>query len=320
MQTIKAYLQLVRWLNLLIMGMAAYWFYAYIMDPVNIAGVYTHLFLKSELALFIIAVVCIGAAGNVINDYMDIEVDRIQRPDRPLPSGLISMDTAYTLYFVLNVIGIAAGFYLSYHVGKNQLGYMYVISAMLLYLYSGNLKKIPLVGNITVAFLISFIFILLFVYEANFMGTIPLAEEDREKALRVIYYQLIGYGLFAFVTNLNREIVKDIEDMAGDAQFKINTLAVKAGFNITKWVSACITLVLIAGLGFIQYIMWYGMGYKQFGYISLCLQLPLLAALFFTIRAKAAADFAKVSTLLKVIMVAGIATMPVFYWLTKIKA
>lgn len=313
MQIVLAYLRLVRWVNLLIITLAVYWFYAYMIRPVNIAAVYTSLFSFTELIMFILSVVCVAAAGNVINDYFDIEIDRVQRPERPLPSGTVSLDAAYTLYFLLNLVGVGLGFYLSWQNNNYRLGYIYIIAALLLYLYSASLKKIAVVGNIVVASLIAVIFLLLFVFEANFISIIPLDELDKEKALRVIYYQVIGYALFAFFTNFTREVVKGIEDMNGDAQHKVKSLPVVGGINVAKIVAAVAILLIISGLVFVQYIMWHGQGIKQFVYIAVLLQLPLLAALFFIIKGKQPEDFRKVSLLLKVIMFLGIATLPIFH-------
>lgn len=317
MQIILAYLRLVRWVNLLIITLAIYWFYAYIIRPVNIAAIYTSLFTFTELILFILSIVSVAAAGNVINDYFDIEIDRTQRPERPLPSGTISLDAAYTLYFLLNLVGVGLGFYLSWQNNNYRLGYIYIIAALLLYLYSASLKKIAVVGNVVVASLIAVIFLLVFVFEANFVSIIPLDELDKEKALRVIYYQVIGYALFAFFTNFAREVVKDMEDMKGDELHKVKSLPVVAGLNVAKIAAAFITLVVISGLGFVQYIMWHGQAFKQFAYIAVLLQLPLLVSFIFTLKGKQPADFKIVSLLLKVIMFLGIATLPIFYLLNK---
>ena len=162
-----------------------------------------------------------AASGNIINDIFDIEIDKINRPLRPLPSGKITVKEAYTLYFVLLILSISFSLIISY------LAFIIVIiSNLLLLLYAKYLKRIPLIGNITVAFLTGMVFI--------FGGVVV---ENPSTA--------IIPATFAFLVNLIREIVKDMQDFEGDEKNGIKTFPVKFGFQKSKFIILFISLALI---------------------------------------------------------------------------
>ena len=162
-----------------------------------------------------------ASAGNIINDIFDIEIDKINRPERPLPSGVLTINEAYVLYLICFVIsGLLV-------VTISQIVVIIVLlSHLLLFLYSKYLKRIPLVGNITVAFLTGLVFI--------FGGVVV---ENPSAA--------IIPALFAFLINLVRELVKDMQDVEGDRAAGVITFPIKFGFQKTKYLITFITLILI---------------------------------------------------------------------------
>jgi len=177
----------------------------------------------SELNILIaaIAAALTTASGNIINDIYDIEIDKINRPQRPLPSEIISIKEAYILYFLFTTISILLSIWLN----------LYAISIVLfahflLFLYSKYLKQIPLVGNITVAFLTGLVFI--------FGGVV--VENPSAAILPCI---------FAFLINLIREIVKDMQDIEGDKQSGLLTFPIKFGILKTKLIISFFTFILL---------------------------------------------------------------------------
>jgi geranylgeranylglycerol-phosphate geranylgeranyltransferase len=161
------------------------------------------------------------ASGNIINDIFDIEIDRINRPSRPLSSGLIKINFALFFYFILVLISLALSLLIS------QSAFTIVlISHLILFLYSKYLKKIPLIGNITVAFLTGLVFIFGGVAVGNPSAAIIPAS-------------------FAFLINLIREIVKDMEDIEGDRKVDVITFPIKFGFQKSKFLILVITILLV---------------------------------------------------------------------------
>ena len=164
----------------------------------------------------------INGAGNAFNDLIDIDIDRINRPDRPLPSGRISPFVAGVQTLALTLAGCVLGLWLSPWHGSIALGV-----ALLLALYSIFLKNSLLWGNIIVAFVGA----LAFPYGA-------LAAGDLGRSWIP--------ALFALLFHIGREIVKDIEDVAGDRLRGDHTLPLRWGRNRAGWIAAAVYLLLLA--------------------------------------------------------------------------
>jgi len=176
-----------------------------------------------ELNVFLAALSAslVMASGNIINDIYDVDIDRVNKPSRPLPSGKISVKKAYILYFVF----IASSVFISSLLNEKAI-VIVLVSILLLFFYSKYLKRIPLVGNITVAFLTGLVFI--------FGGIVV-----ENPAAAIIP------ALFAFIINLTREIVKDMEDVEGDTKAGVVTFPIKFGSRKSKLFISLITISLI---------------------------------------------------------------------------
>lgn len=161
------------------------------------------------------------ASGNIINDIFDIEIDKINCPERPLPSGKISNKNALALYFILLLLSLIFSWFISL-----PAFFIVVVTTLILYLYSKVFKRILLVGNIVVAFLTGLVFI--------YGGFVV----DNPKAA-------IVPAIFAFLINLIREIVKDMEDVNGDRLIGVITFPIKFGFQKSKILILVITIFLI---------------------------------------------------------------------------
>jgi len=162
-----------------------------------------------------------ASAGNVINDYFDISIDRINRPERILPKGKLTLREALVFYFFLTIIALL----LSAFIGIIALLEVF-FAASLLFFYSYKMKKIPLIGNFVIAFLTGFAFI----YGGIAVNNVKTA---------------IIPAMFALLINFIREIIKDMEDIEGDRQQGINTYPAVYGFEKTKTIIVFITIVLI---------------------------------------------------------------------------
>jgi geranylgeranylglycerol-phosphate geranylgeranyltransferase len=163
-----------------------------------------------------------AAAGNIINDYFDAESDKINHPERPIPSGKISKKNALILYFVFAVLSIVVSIKISQTAFN-----IVVLSNILLFLYSYSLKKKILVGNFIVAFLTGFTLI--------FGG---LAAGNAKAA--------IIPAVFAFLINFIRELVKDMQDIEGDTASGTKTYPAVYGIKSTKNIILLFSLLLIA--------------------------------------------------------------------------
>ena len=233
------------------------------------------------VVLAMIAVFFETAAGNVINDYFDYNIDLINKPERPIPSGRISLENGRNYGYLLFIAGTVCGFLISYLTG-NWIPFIIVLIAdIILYLYAYKLKTTPLIGNLTVGFMTGFGFVF-----AGFSINNPS-----------IIITSLYLGFFAFVMTTAREIVKDIEDMEGDKADGARTLPILIGEK-KPTILAAILIILDSALCPILY----------FNHIFGILYLPVIAiavVLFLycaisILKSQEKATAAKVSKYLKI--------------------
>lgn len=197
------------------------------------------------LILAMLAVFFETAAGNVINDYFDYNIDLINKPERPIPSGRISLEAGRNYGYLQFLIGTICGFLISY-LTNNWIPFAIVLIAdVILYLYAYKLKSTPLIGNLTVGFMTGFGFV--------FGGfTINTPE---------IITTSIFLGFFAFVMTTAREIIKDIEDIEGDAAEGAKTLPIMIGEKIPAVLAVCLIIIDCALCPLLYYYHIFGIYY-----------------------------------------------------------
>ena len=276
MQLILALFRLTRFWNLAIIAFAQY-FTAYFLFHQGLL-----VFTDFWLFLIVASTVMIAAAGYIINDYYDIKIDLINKPDRVVIGKTITRRYAIFFHTVISVTGVGMGLLINWKVGAVNF-----VSVFLLWLYSNNLKRLPLIGNLVVSLLTGLsLFLLSFLYEQY----LPL---------------VMTYSLFAFFMTLIREIVKDMEDMKGDTTFGCRTLPIVWGIRKTK--SFLYGTILV----FSFLVLW--LDYQQLK-ISWIYFIPLLfvpmSILFYRLlKADTKKEFYQLSQLCKIIMLLGICSM-----------
>ncbi|MBQ2666495.1 UbiA family prenyltransferase [Methanobrevibacter sp.] len=183
--------------------------------------------ISIPIILAMIAVFFETAAGNVINDYFDYKIDLINKPERPIPSGRISLKNGKNYAYFLFFAGTVCGFLISY-LTSNWIPFIIVLIAdAILYLYAYKLKTTPLIGNLAVGFMTGFGFV---------FGGFTINNPD-------IITTSIFLGFFAFVMTTAREIVKDIEDVEGDKKDGARTLPIMIGKKIPAMLAAILIVV-----------------------------------------------------------------------------
>ena len=221
-----------------------------------------------------------AAAGNVINDIYDKEADKINHTDRPLAKGIVSDKNAWAEYFVLTFLAVLISAFI------NQTAFAIVgLTSILLYLYSIRLKKIPLLGNITVAYLTG----LTFVYGGVAVNNVTDAFIP---------------AAFAFMINLIRELIKDIEDIEGDKKVGLTSFPIKFGTKAATRLITSLTVVLI----FITFYPFLNNIYKiEFFVIAMILVNPVLVYFLKVLHEdNGYKNLKKLSNMLKLNMVIGL--------------
>jgi len=180
----------------------------------------------------ILAYVFLASAGNVINDIYDLEVDKINRPDRPIPSGRISLNEAKIIYVLLVILGLIFCAIDSYLVNNIWPFIMGIIFAYVGFLYSAKLKIMGFIGNVTVGISFS----IGFIYGWTVCG------------LPIDWNRLVSNILFFTVAStllIAREIIKGIEDVKGDALRNVRTLARTRGIKTASIVASLFLFLAI---------------------------------------------------------------------------
>ncbi|UOG75565.1 geranylgeranylglycerol-phosphate geranylgeranyltransferase [Hymenobacter tibetensis] len=274
--------RLIRLPNLLIMLLCLVLVRAGLLHPATPLAT----LLDWRFGVLVLATLCVGAAGYIINDYYDVKIDAINRPGRLVVGREVNRRRAMLAHLLLSGLGVGMAGMLSPLLGVVNLG-----SALLLWGYSVRFKRVALVGNVSIATLTAALVLL------------------PELQLRTGNDNVWVYALAAFLLTVVREIVKDVEDMRGDAQHDCHTLPIVWGVARTKWVAGfflgCL-VVLVAGAG--AEALRHGPVLLGLWLLLLVLG-PLFALARLLWRADQRRHFAKLSKWCKGIMLAGVLSM-----------
>lgn len=283
-------MRLVRVQNLLIVVLTQYTARVYLVGPQS-AGPYAanssritfwSLLTDTDLFGLSLSTVCIAAAGYIINDYFDIKIDIVNKPERVVIGRYLKRRVAMGAHQFLNVLGCLIGLYMSRWVFVLD-----VVSVSLLWFYSAHFKRQPFIGNLIVSFLTALSLIVLAVYYRHNTTLI------------------LSYAAFSFCLTLVREIIKDMEDVKGDARFGCRTLPIVWGLRRTKY----LLYVLIASFIMTLFLIADTLGSARLAWIFMILLLPTAWLVYRLVLADTKRDFTYLSNLCKLIMLMGVVSM-----------
>jgi len=241
----------------------------------------------TDYKLFLLAAstILIAAAGYVINDYYDVKIDFINKPNRVVVGKVVKRRIVMAVHILLNFTGIMIGFYLSLTVGI-----IHLVSAFLLWLYSNLLKRLPFIGNFIIALLSGLaISVIAIYYDSS-------------------YLLVNSYALFAFSISLVREIIKDMEDLRGDATFGCKTLPIIWGIARTKNLLHVMIVLFTCMLFFVSIVLGNWLLVVYF----LTLLIPIGFFVVRLVKADTQQEFSYLSSMCKFIMLGGILSMVLF--------
>ncbi len=256
-----------------------------------------------DFLILVISTILITAAGYVINDYFDIRTDLINRGSI-IVGNTITRRMAMVYHNTFNILGVIGGTYVSARIGYFWLGILFVLVSGLLYFYSATYKRQFLIGNLIVALLVAVVPMMVVIYDAAPIYKHYAATAISFPGVAILFYWVGGFALFAFLTTLIREIIKDMEDYEGDMALGRNTLPVRAGLSLSGIIVLFLSLVTI----FLLYITWYRYINDNItlAYISVLITLPLIWVTFKVLTGKEKQRLHFASRLMKLIMLAGI--------------
>lgn len=310
-----AYLKLVRIQNLVFIAFTQFVMHKVLLVPILQTFGFEVSLENNMLGLLIAATILIAAGGYTLNDYFDIKIDAINRPDRQIVGTIISRSKAMALHQVLTGIGVVCGLLLSYFAHSFTLAFIFCVTPGLLWFYSASYKRQFMIGNLVVAFNAALSILVVGISQLAFLQK-EFGKLIFETPIPKQFYGWIGgFAIFSFFVTWIREIIKDIEDEKGDREMECHTLSIVWGQKRTKWflyglIAMVILSLLAVNAFFIDFEGTLTIRYMFFGII-----LPFIVLYYLIFKAKVPSEFHQASTLLKVIMFVGVIYSFVFYYL-----
>lgn len=296
-----SFLHLIRYKNLLMVFLSMFLTKYFLIE----SFISTPLLSDIDFIILTTSILLITMGGYLINDIYDIESDKINKPDKVYISTIISIKSGLFLYFLTSITGLILGFYLSINKNLNHLSGFFIVTVILLFIYTKILKKLPLIGNIIVALLVSLPIFLVYEFDHSMISIKDIF--DNLFLSIIIFF----YLLFAFLTTLIREIIKDLQDIKGDNKFKLKTLPIMIGnkrtINFVVFLSFLLQLLLLLVL-----IDSFKNDYYLILIFSITLSL-LVAYLIYKLRVPFKNNpYQLLSSLMKIIMLVGVLSMTIF--------
>lgn len=310
MEQIKDIFRLVRWSNLLFLAILVWLMEKWVAVPVLNNAAYGEQLPAYILLLLTLAVVLIAAGGYVINDYFDIKIDRINRPDGVIVTRTISKPAAMRLSICLSGIGIVCGLLAAFLLRSMTIGIIMIIVPGLLWFYSSSYKRLLIIGNLTIALLAATTPLLVaFANEAQLKIVHAATPEVLPfTPIHTLYAWLGGFALFAFLLTWIREIVKDLQDQMGDRELECHTMPVVWG---EKWTKIFVTALVVATIAIIGHLWYHVLPFPtawnslSTRYIAFGILIPLLGSLWLLWAAKIPSDYKTCQRLVKFTMFLG---------------
>jgi 4-hydroxybenzoate polyprenyltransferase len=305
-------LSLIRFPNLLIILATQYLLRQFVLAPALQRAAFAPSFDELRFFLLTLCTVMLAAGSYVINDVLDAEPDRINKPDKVYVGKIFSRMQAMAIYRTTLYCGLGLAIYLAVYIKNFPLVLIYPAAAVMLWFYSFRLKKMPLAGNMVVSLFCAFVPGIVWFAEREVLA--QLAGRHAESALSVNHL-FAWYLTFAFCSTMFREIVKDIEDLEGDRSANLKTLPVVAGVRAAKGIAALAASFLLITLAYFLFQMpGEHLSTASLLFALAGIILPLLLALVFLIKAEKKEQFSRISLMAKGIMAAGLVLLLLLQW------
>ena len=311
--------RIIRWKNLAIISLSQIFIKFFFID----FFIQKDQLFNENFIILLVVTILIAASGYIVNDIYDYNLDQINKPERVVLGKFLKSRDAIIIYMVFNSLAIALSIFLCIKINQEIYILIFLLIIYCLWLYSKKLKKYKIIGNILIAFFISLsiINVPLFSYK-------NILSDDRFFVFLIISI----FSVLAFLVNVKREIIKDIEDIEGDKMHKVRSLPITFGTKKAKLVTIIIGIILMFAISYIitfqililKSDLFLDIGGNQFSdpqiwganYISTIYMVIILIIFFYAelliLNATSKTNFSKVSKLLKVIMFLCLLIIPIF--------
>jgi 4-hydroxybenzoate polyprenyltransferase len=263
-----------------------------------------------RFVLLVLASVLIAAAGYIINDYFDINIDEVNKPEKMIVGRVIRRRWAIAWHLLLSITGIILTMLALPVLQKWYLVLGNTFCVAILWFYSTTFKRKLLIGNILISLLTAWTVLFIFFSKVSVSDALLPEHLSQPKLFRFAFL----YAGFAFIISLIREAIKDIEDMPGDARYGCRTMPIAWGINTTKvytavWLIILIVILVVIQVYVLQFRWWWAVVYCILFIIA-----PLVHIFLQLFRASTTKQYHALSTQAKLVMLTGILSMIFFYF------
>ena len=311
--------KIIRWKNLVIISLSQIFIKFFFID----FFIQKDQLLNENFVILLIVTILIAASGYIVNDIYDYNLDQINKPEKVVLGKFLKSRDAIIIYMMFNCLAIVLSIFLCMKIEQEIYILVFLLIIYCLWLYSKKLKKYKTIGNILVAFFIS-----LSILNVPLFSYKNILSDDRFFVFLIISI----FSVLAFLINVKREIIKDIEDIEGDKIHKVKSLPIIFGTKKSKLVTIIIGIILMFAISFLitfqililRSDLLLDVGGNQFSnpqiwganYISIIYMFIILIMFFYVelliLNATTKTNFTKASKLLKYLMLLSLLSIPVF--------
>jgi 4-hydroxybenzoate polyprenyltransferase len=265
-----------------------------------------------QFFLLVCSTILIAAGGYVVNDIEDVDIDRLNKPEnKRIVERIYPIRICWKIYWAITFLGFFISLYLAFFILDFLQLVIYPTAVFLLWAYSKWFKRQFLIGNLVVAGFCAFVAWVVFYaqslpqiiqgYSFDTFNTYTFKQFDMPYSAKIVF---IGYAIFAFISTLFREIIKDMEDVTGDKAQGCRTLPIVLGIHKAKIIAFIVGFIFILAILFFNYLL--KNDYFKIIILNLTIALPVCYALFLLIKAKEKEDYSRLSKIAKLIMLSGL--------------
>ena len=308
MEKFRDFMALVRWQNVLMTAIVVYVMEKWVATPILSMAYFGEQLPWYVLFLLIFACCFIAAGGYVINDYFDVKIDAINRPDRLIVTRGISKKQAMLLFQILTLTGVVCGLAAAWLVRSWVLAVIFIFVPGLLWFYSASYKRMLIIGNLIVALVASLTplvvaianvaYLRMHYTNVNGIDVLALTTLPHD-----IYVWIGGFAAFAFIGTLIREIIKDMQDQMGDRELECHTLPVVLGELPTKIIVTVLVLLMAGAI--IRLAWWVIPSPLTSRYAIFGLLVPIACTLYQLWVARISSDYRIAQNVMKFVLLMG---------------
>lgn len=311
--------KIIRWKNLVIISLSQIFIKFFFID----FFIQKDQLLNENFVILLIVTILIAASGYIVNDIYDYNLDQINKPEKVVLGKFLKSRDAIIIYMMFNCLAIVLSIFLCMKIEQEIYILVFLLIIYCLWLYSKKLKKYKTIGNILIAFFIS-----LSILNVPLFSYKNILSDDRFFVFLIISI----FSVLAFLINVKREIIKDIEDIEGDKIHKVKSLPIIFGTKKSKLVTIIIGIILMFAISslitfqilILRSDLLLDVGGNQFSnpqiwganYISIIYMFIILIMFFYVelliLNATTKTNFTKASKLLKYLMLLSLLSIPVF--------